>query len=167
MSRHHAITRKDSAAADEILQLVSFELGGEEYGVDVLAVREIIRMPAITKVPNVSAEVEGVFNLRGSIVSVISLRNRFGLGDREYDKSTRILVMDVDNIQTGFVVDAVAEVIRISSSEIQAPPTMIQSGGSEHECITGVLNRSDRLLLVLDVDRMFTENERDSLAAAA
>jgi purine-binding chemotaxis protein CheW len=86
-------------------------------------------MPDITKTPNVSADVEGVFNLERLGVPVISLRSRFNLGDREYNKATRILVMDVDNRQTGFVVDAVAEVIMISTSEIQDAPAMIQAGG--------------------------------------
>ncbi|QEM69075.1 purine-binding chemotaxis protein CheW [Geobacter sp. FeAm09] len=145
--------------AHEIIQLVSFELGGEEYGVDVLAVREIIRMPGITKMPNTPDYVDGIINLRGTVVPIISLRRRFGLDERENDRQSRILVMEAGGSLTGFVVDAVAEVIRISSSDIQPPPAITQ-GNLAQECITGVLNRTERLLIVLDLNRLFSDEEK-------
>jgi purine-binding chemotaxis protein CheW len=145
--------------AHEIIQLVSFELGGEEYGVDVLVVREIIRMPGITKMPNTSDYVDGIINLRGTVVPIVSLRRRFGLDERENDRQSRILVVEAGGSLTGFVVDAVAEVIRISSSDIQPPPA-ITLGNMAQECLTGVLNRAERLLIVLDLNRLFSDEEK-------
>lgn len=145
---------------DQLIQLVSFMLSSEEYGVEVLKVREIIRMPSITKMPNTPHYVEGIINLRGKVIPIISMRKRFGLCESEYDSHTRIMVMDVAGGLTGFVVDAVSEVIRIHSSEIQPPPTMV-SGNIDQEFITGVFNHAERLLIIMDVDRMFSAQERE------
>lgn len=155
----------DNIQHDELIQLVSFMLADEEYGVEVLKVREIIRMPTITKMPNTPHYVEGVINLRGKVIPIISMRKRFGLMESENNNQTRIMVMDVAGSLTGFIVDAVSEVIRIHSSEIQPPPSMVVSGGIGQEFITGVFNHADRLLIIMDVDRMFSDDERDSFAA--
>ena len=140
--------------SDELIQLVSFSLGNEEYGVEVLRVREIIRMPVVTRVPNPPLHVEGVINLRGKVIPIISLRTKFGIMVSEYDKQTRIIVMEVDGELKGFIVDSVSEVIRISSSEIQPSPTVAASG-VDQECITGVINQAERLLVLLDLEKMF------------
>ncbi|MDY0300441.1 MAG: chemotaxis protein CheW [Trichlorobacter sp.] len=165
MSTTALVSRTDAGAGrDELIQLVSFMLSGEEYGVEVLKVREIIRMPEITKMPNTPHYVEGIINLRGKVIPIISMRKRFGLMDADHDSHTRIMVMDVAGGLTGFVVDAVSEVIRIRSGEIQPPPTMV-SGNIDQEFITGVFNHTDRLLIIMDVDRMFSDSERESFAA--
>ena len=150
---------EERQASHEIIQLVSFELEGEEYGIDVLTVREIIRMPAITKMPNTPDYVDGIINLRGTVVPIISLRRRFGLPDRDQDRQSRILVMEVGDSLTGFVVDAVAEVIRISSAEIQPSPAIVQ-GNAAQDCITGVINHGERLLIMLDLNRLFSDEEQ-------
>lgn len=155
--------KEESATTDNIIQLVSFELGGEEYGVDVLAVREIIRMPAITRMPNTQDYVEGIINLRGTVVPIISLRKRFGLCESETDHNSRILVMEVGDGMTGFVVDAVSEVIRIRSTEIQPPPSLVLSQGVSQEFITGVYNHGERLLIIVDLGRMFSSEEQEYL----
>jgi purine-binding chemotaxis protein CheW len=146
---------------DELIQLVSFMLADEEYGVEVLKVREIIRMPTITKMPNTPQYVEGIINLRDRVIPIISMRKRFGLMENENNQHTRIIIMDVAGNLTGFIVDSVSEVIRIRSSEIQPPPSMVLSGGIGQEFITGVFNHADRLLIIMDVDRMFTDDERE------
>lgn len=143
----------------ELIQLVSFNLVQEEYGVDVLKVREIIRMPIITRVPNTPAYVEGVINLRGKVTPIISMRKRFSLPEAGYDKQTRIMVMDVGGELMGFIVDAVSEVIRISSSEIQPSPAVVSSG-IDQECIAGVINQAERLLVLLELEKMFSPEER-------
>jgi len=143
----------------ELIQLVSFNLAQEEYGVDVLKVREIIRMPTITRVPNTPHYVEGVINLRGKVIPIINMRKRFSLNDSEYDKQTRIMVMDVGGELMGFIVDAVSEVIRISSSEIQPSPAVVSSG-IDQECISGVINQAERLLVLLELEKMFSQDER-------
>jgi purine-binding chemotaxis protein CheW len=146
-------------AQQERMQLVSFNLDDEEYGVEVLKVREIIRMPNITRVPNTPPYVEGVINLRGKVIPVISLRKRFSLNAAEADGRTRIMVMDLTSELTGFIVDSVAEVIRISSGEIQPAPPVI-TGNIDQEYLSGVVNREDRLLVLLDLERLFTNDER-------
>ncbi len=155
-----------AAGGDQLIQLVSFMLSNEEYGVEVLKVREIIRMPGITKMPNTPHYVEGIINLRGKVIPIISMRKRFGLMEAEHDSHTRIMVMDVVGGLTGFIVDAVSEVIRIHSSEIQPPPNMV-SGNIDQEFITGVFNHADRLLIIMDVDRMFSQSEREFFASTS
>lgn len=143
----------------ELIQLVSFNLDQEEYGVDVLKVREIIRMPVVTRVPNTPHYVEGVINLRGKVIPIISMRKKFGLMEIDADKQTRIMVMDVSGDLMGFIVDAVSEVIRISGSEIQPSPAVVASG-IDQECIAGVINQAERLLVLLDLERMFSKDEK-------
>lgn len=158
MSMALAKTELHAAAGHELIQLVSFLVNHEEYGIEVLKIREIIRMPEITKVPSAPHYVEGIINLRGKVIPIISMRRRFGLDEVGHDSHTRIMVVDVAGGLTGFIVDAVSEVIRISNAEIQPPPAVI-AGGMEHECITGVINHGEHLLIVLDIDRMFSDEE--------
>ncbi|MDD2540764.1 MAG: chemotaxis protein CheW [Desulfuromonadaceae bacterium] len=160
-----ALVKLDETKNDELIQLVSFMLADEEYGVEVLKVREIIRMPTITKMPNVPQHVEGIINLRGKVIPIISMRRRFGLIENENNIQTRIIIMDVVGCLTGFIVDSVSEVIRIHSSEIQPPPSMVLSSGIGQEFITGVFNHAERLLIIMDVDRMFSEDERESFSS--
>ncbi len=162
MSNLPAIVKEKGQASPDIIQLVSFELEGEEYGVDVMTVREIIRMPQITTMPNTPDYVDGIINLRGAVMPIISLRRRFGLCDTEHDHKSRILVMELGEGATGFVVDAVAEVLRVSAAEIQPPPAIAQAGMVQ-ECISGVINHADRLLIVLDLGRLFCGQEAQLL----
>jgi purine-binding chemotaxis protein CheW len=105
--------------------------------------------------------VDGIINLRGTVVPIISLRKRFGLYERENDRQSLILVMEFGASLTGFVVDAVAEVIRISSAEIQPPPAIVY-GNAAQDCITGVINHAERLLIVLDLNRLFSDGEKEA-----
>ncbi len=150
---------KSDESRSELIQLVSFNLDQEEYGVDVLKVREIIRMPIVTRVPNTPHFVEGVINLRGKVIPIISMRKKFGLMETEYDKQTRIMVMDVDGELMGFIVDSVSEVIRVSGSEIQPSPAVVASG-IDQDCIAGVINQAERLLVLLDLEKMFSNDEK-------
>jgi len=161
-----AVNFKTDESKAELIQLVSFNLDREEYGVYVLKVREIIRITNVTRVPNTPYYVEGVINLRGKVIPIISLRKKFSLPEVENDKQTRIIVMDVDGELMGFIVDSVSEVIRISSSEIQPPPLVV-NGGVDQEYLSGVINRTDRLLVLLDLERVFSPAERNSLLSAA
>ena len=162
MSNLPAIVKEKGQASPDIIQLVSFELEGEEYGVDVMKVREIIRMPQITTMPNTPDYVDGIINLRGAVMPIISLRRRFGLCDTEHDHKSRILVMELGEGATGFVVDSVAEVLRVSAAEIQPPPDIAQAGMVQ-ECLSGVINHADRLLIVLDLGRLFCGQEAQLL----
>jgi len=162
MSTNALVKIGDEKKNDELIQLVSFMLAHEEYGVEVLKVREIIRMTTITKMPNVPQHVVGIINLRGKVIPIISMRRRFGQVENEDSSQTRIIIMDVCGTLTGFIVDSVSEVIRIHSSEIQPPPSMMTSGGVGQEFITGVFNHAERLLIIMDIDRMFSDEERES-----
>ena len=162
MANLPAIQSEGNNASGELIQLVSFKLDNEEYGIEVLKVREIIRMIPITHMPNTPSYVEGIINLRGKIIPVVSMRKKFGLMDRENCTQTRIVVMDISGELMGFVVDSVSEVIRILGSEIQPPPNVV-SGGIDQECITGVINQAERLLVLLDLERLFTHEEKELL----
>jgi purine-binding chemotaxis protein CheW len=163
MSINALVKIDDAVRHDKLIQLVSFNLDREEYGVDVLKVREIIRMPIVTRVPNTPHYVEGVINLRGKVIPIICIRKKFGLVETENDKQTRIIVMDVEGELMGFIVDAVSEVIRISGSEIQPSPAMV-AGGINQECIAGVINQAERLLVLLELEKMFSGDERQLFA---
>ncbi|MEF3697216.1 chemotaxis protein CheW [Desulfolutivibrio sp.] len=145
----------------ELMQLVTFSIGEEEFGVDILKVQEIIRMMEITKVPRAPDFVEGVINLRGKVIPIIDLRKRFGLSTREHDKHTRIIVIEINNMIVGFVVDSVSEVLRIPSNTVEPPPPVVS--GLESEYISGVGKLEDRLLILLDLDRLLSGEERDVL----
>jgi purine-binding chemotaxis protein CheW len=152
------------SSADELLQLVSFNLGEEEFGVDILKVQEINRMVPITRVPNTPVYVEGVINLRGKVIPIIDLRRRFGLDRREQDKNTRIIVVEISGKVVGFVVDSVSEVLRIPKSVTEPPPPII--AGVEADYITAVGKLQDRLLILLDLDKIFSMEETTQLHAA-
>jgi purine-binding chemotaxis protein CheW len=157
---------KKGESKHELIQLVSFNLGPEEYAVEVLKVREIIRMTTITHVPNTPPSVEGIINLRGKVIPIISLRNRFNMPGAEEDHHTRIMVMDIAGKLMGFIVDGVSEVIRISSGEIQPPPAMV-GNGVDQDFICGVIQHSDHLLLMLQMDQMLSNEEQDAFGAIA
>jgi purine-binding chemotaxis protein CheW len=162
----NALVKMDgSARHDELIQLVSFLLGKEEYGVEVLKVREIIRMTPITKMPNTAHHVEGIINLRGKVIPVIAMRKRFGLPESANNSHTRIIIMEVADGMTGFIVDGVSEVIRVRNTEIEPAPPLVQLDAANSEFITGIVNHAERLLVILDVDRMFSDDARNCLAA--
>ena len=114
--------------------------------------------------PNTPHYVDGVINLRGKVIPIISMRKKFGLMETENDKQTRIMVMDVDGELMGFIVDAVSEVIRISGSEIQPSPAVVASG-IDQECISGVINQAERLLVLLDLEKMFSNDEKNMFSS--
>jgi purine-binding chemotaxis protein CheW len=141
-------------AGEELLQLVSFKIGEEEFGVDILKVQEINRMIAVTRVPNAPNYVEGVINLRGKVIPVVDLRTRLGLARKEHDKNTRIIVVELSGKVIGFVVDAVSEVLRIPKSVTEPPPDVVN--GMNADYITAVGKLEDRLLTLLDLDKILT-----------
>jgi purine-binding chemotaxis protein CheW len=140
-----------NASHRDLLQLVSFHVGGEEFCLDILRVQEIIRIQALTRVPNSPDFVEGVINLRGKVIPVIALRKRFGLPELAYDKQTRIVVSETNGAVLGFIVDSVSEVLRIPADTVEPPPRL---GQVDREYVSGVGKLDDRLLILLDVDCM-------------
>ncbi len=154
-----------SATVGEQLQLVTFELGEEEFAIDILAVREINRMMQITRVPQSPADVEGVINLRGRIIPVVNLRQRFGMQPDHQSNESRIVVVDVNGHTIGFVVDRVHEVLRIDGSIVEAAPAMASSIDSDY--IRGVGKLEDRLLILIDLDRLFNRQQLSDISEVA
>ena len=136
-------------------QLVVFDLAHEASGVDIGTGREIIRMQDVTSVPYRPDYVSGVINLRGRITPVVDLRKRFELAQQEITRDSRIVVVDIDGDDIGMIVDAVTEVLRISTTQIHRPPsTMSAAGGSDY--IVGIAKLEERLVLLLDLERVLT-----------
>lgn len=155
------ILEAGSKTEQELLQLVSFQLGEEEFGVDILKVQEINRMLEITKVPNSPVFVDGVINLRGKVIPILNLRQKFNLERKEIDKQTRIVVVDIDGKVVGLVVDAVSEVLRLPSDTVEPPPPMVS--GVDSEYINGVGKLENRLLILLDLNKLLTTEEKEML----
>ncbi len=146
------------------LQLVTFSIGGEEFGVEILKVQEIVRSMEMTRVPNAPDFGEGVVNLRGRVIPIIDMRKRFGLERKEHDSRTRIIVIDMNGVVTGFVVDSVSEVLRLPRNTIEPPPPVV--AGIESEYISGVGKLEDRLLILLDMDSLLSSKEQRLLGQA-
>ena len=144
-----------------LLQLVTFNISNEEFGVDILKVQEIIRTMEITKVPRAPEFVEGVINLRGKVIPIIDLRRRFGMDFRKHDSQTRIVVIELNNMIVGFVVDSVSEVLRIPAATVVPPPAIVS--GVDSEYISGVGKLDDRLLILIDLEKLLSPEEHEAL----
>ena len=153
------------AGGDTLLQLVTFTMGTEDYAVDILKVQEINRMTEIAKVPNAPDYVEGVINLRGRVIPVISLRKRFGFEERGSDEQARIMIMDIQGITIGVIVDAVSEVLRIPSNTVEPTPHVATSLGTEF--IKGIAKLEDRLIILIDMDRLIEKTDGAAMLQAA
>jgi len=147
---------------EQFEQLVIFQLANEYYGVDIGAVNTIIRMQELTAVPQTPHYVEGVINLRGSIIPVIDLRKRFNLAQDATTKSSRIVVVEANGSLVGMIVDAVAETLRISTDMIEPPSCVISSAESEH--LRGIAKQDDRLVILLNIDLVMNGKEAQSFA---
>lgn len=147
---------------DDILQLVSFNIGEEEFGVDILKVQEIIRLVEITRVPNAPSFVEGVINLRGKVIPVIDLRKRIGMESIPPSSESRIVVVELENKIIGFLVDCVNEVLRISQSITEPPPPII--AGINADYITAIGKLEDRILILLDLEKILDTNQKADLS---
>jgi purine-binding chemotaxis protein CheW len=148
----------------ETIQVVSFKLGSEEYGVDIAQVQEINRMVAVTHVPRAPQFMEGVINLRGQLIPIIDLRARFGMPRAEHTKNTRIVVTEIGTKRVGMVVDSVSEVLRLPLDAIEPAPEMIT--GVDTEYIRGVGKIEDRLIILLDLARIISGAEKRELEAS-
>ena len=131
------------------IQVVSFKLGSEEYGVEIAQVQEINRMVAITRVPRAPQFMEGVINLRGQLIPIIDLRTRFAMPRAEHTKNTRIIVTEVGSKRIGIVVDSVSEVLRVARDQIEDATEIIS--GVDTEYVRGVGKVEDRLIIILDL----------------
>jgi chemotaxis signal transduction protein len=147
--------------ANDELQLVTFTLGNEEYGIPIAQIQEIDRLSKITKVPKAPDFVEGVTNLRGEVVPVVDTRKRFDLDVRTADDHTRIIIVDLNSVKTGLIVDSVHEVLSLSRADISAPPGTVQSG-IEQQFVSGIgtVENGKRIIFLLNVEEVLPKNER-------
>ncbi|HNV48843.1 MAG TPA: chemotaxis protein CheW [Spirochaetota bacterium] len=145
----------------ESAQYVTFVIGAEVYGVPVLKVQEIIGMTQITHVPNSLPYMKGVINLRGTVVPVVDMRIKFRMEERAYEVNTVILIVEVRGINIGMIVDAVSDVVEIPIKGIQDTPHF--SAKIETDFISGIGNRDDQLVIILDVDRILSQDEVESI----
>lgn len=155
----------NKSVSSELIQLVTFKLGKEEFGVDIFKVREINKMMSITKVPNAPSFVEGVVNLRGSVTPIIDLRARLGLQVSEVTEKTGIVVAELTDTTIGLIVDEVKEVLRIPADITEPPPALV--AGVHSEFITSVAKLENRLLILLDLSKILSFTEEQELMEVA
>lgn len=153
--------RKDQSN-DEVLQWVTFQLEEETYGINVMQVREVLRYTEIAPVPGAPDYVLGIINLRGNVVTVIDTRSRFGLMGGEITDNTRIIVIESERQVIGILVDSVAEVVYLRASEIDTTPSVGTDESSKF--IQGVSNREGKLLILVDLNKLLSEDEWDEMA---
>ena len=146
---------------DPILQWVTFKLDNETYGINVMRVQEVLRYTEIAPVPGAPSYVLGIINLRGNVVTVIDTRQRFGLNSTEVNDNTRIVIIEADKQGVGILVDSVAEVVYLRQSEIETAPNV----GNEESAkfIQGVCNKNNELLILVELEKMMSEEEWSEL----
>ncbi len=147
---------------DQVLQWVTFRLENETYGINVMQVQEVLRYTDIAPVPGAPGYVLGIINLRGNVVTVIDTRSRFGLPPSEVTENSRIVIIEAEKQVIGIMVDSVAEVVYLRSSEIESAPNV----GTEESAkfIQGVCNRGEELLILVDLNRLLSDEEWDELS---
>jgi purine-binding chemotaxis protein CheW len=146
---------------EDLRQFVSFIIAGEEFGVNILTVQEIIRPVEITRVPHAPEFVEGVINLRGRILPVIDLRTRFGFPEREQDDDMRIVVVEIGEQTIGFMTDSVQEVLRVDVTSIEPAPEI--AVGIDAGYLRGVAKLDERLLILLELENILSDDEAKEL----
>ncbi len=149
-------------AENKQIQLVTFQLGEELYGVDIMDVKEIVKVCAVRPIPNAPYYVEGIFNLRSEIIPVINLHKRFQIKkleqtDEESEFEGGFIILNIDDNKIGIIIDKIARVVAINTYEIKAPPQMISGIGTEY--ISGVIRQESRYLIMLDIRRLFNASE--------
>ncbi len=157
------MTQAAASANDPITQWVTFFLDNEKYGINVMQVQEVLRMTEIAPVPGAPDYVLGIINLRGNVVTVIDTRKRFGLPEQEADDATRIVIIEAENQVVGIVVDSVAEVVDLRASDIETAPNVGNDESSKY--IQGVTSRGEQLLILVDVNKLLSEEEWQEVGA--
>jgi len=159
--------RKDGADEQELseVQLVTFMLGAEEFGVPISQIQEIDRLGKVTKVPNAAQFIEGITNLRGEVIPVLDTRKRFELEAKTADDRTRIIIVDMGGIKTGLVVDSVREVLNLARKDIAPPPEAIGSA-IDQQFISGIgkVDAGKRMIVLLDVEKILSRQEQVHLS---
>ncbi len=162
MSQANEVEVRKDQVNDEVLQWVTFQLEDETYGINVMQVREVLRYTEIAPVPGAPDYVLGIINLRGNVVTVIDTRSRFGLNQGEITDNTRIIVIESEHQVIGILVDSVAEVVYLRSSEIDTTPSVGTDESAKF--IQGVSNREGKLLILVDLNKLLSDEEWEEMA---
>jgi len=161
MSDERRSVNENADTNDEVLQWVTFKLDSETYGINVMQVQEVLRYTEIAPVPGAPNYVLGIINLRGNVVTVIDTRSRFGLRSSEVTDNTRIVIIEAEKQVIGILVDSVAEVVYLRASEIDVAPNV---GNDESaKFIQGVSNRDGELLILVDLNKLLSDDEWDEI----
>lgn len=155
INKQNASLSGDDSKIDEVIQLVGFVVGDEEFCVPILSIQEIIKPIEWTRVPQTPAYIIGVFNLRGSVIPLIDLRSRFGLPTMKHTDETRFIVMKNRDDVAGFVIDRLTEAIRLPKRDVGPAPETISA---EESLIDGVGKQADRIITILKVDKLLERN---------
>ncbi|MDH3451993.1 MAG: chemotaxis protein CheW [Gammaproteobacteria bacterium] len=147
----------EAAQLADVSQWVTFKLGAETYGVNVMQVQEVLRVSEIAPVPGAPDYVLGIINLRGNVVSVLDIRLRFGLQQKTADDTTRIIIIELESQTIGILVDSVAEVEDVQSGEVDTAPAVGNEESSRY--IAGIVSRPNGLLILVDVQRLLSEQQ--------
>ena len=151
------------ARSETVSRWVTFQLENETYGIDVMQIREVLRSTEISPVPGAPSYVLGIINLRGNVVAIIDTRSRFGLASREdVDDASRILILEAGDYVVGFLVDSVSEVAELQNSHIETAPDTGSGDGSRF--ISGLYNRKEGLLILVDANKLLSDDELAELA---
>ena len=153
--------KESTHAAEDANQFVTFAIGSEVYGVEVLRVQEIIGMTQITHVPNAVAFMKGVINLRGAVVPVIDMRLKFGMSEKEYDAFTVIIIVEISDRLIGMIVDTVSDVANIPLETIQNTPHFTAQIATDF--VRGIGQLEDKLVIILDVEKILTADEMKNI----
>ena len=157
-NRGNAGSDREGGRADgKTLQFVGFRLDREEYAIPITTIQEIIVMKPITRIPQVPASIEGLINLRGSVLPIINLRRLFGLPPRDFDDETRTVIVNVGGRTLGYVVDEVTQVMRLAADQIQPAPVAVAAVARRH--IAGLARLDERLLIILDIEKLLAPEE--------
>jgi len=156
---------KKEVVEDNTLQLVSFQLGKERYGIDIMDVKQINGIEDVRPIPNAPIYVEGLFNLRGEIIPVINLQKRFNFEKNELSEEEKLLsgfiIININNMDIGIIIDKILKVVSVDKLTIQPPPQIISGIGTEY--IHGVVNEDEGYLVILDTRRLFSRGELQSI----
>jgi purine-binding chemotaxis protein CheW len=149
------------AERENQLQLVTFKLGNETYGIDIMDVKEIQRLQETRPIPNAPSYVEGIFKLRNDIIPVVNLHKRFHIKKAETSEEDAILsgiiILDIDGMRIGIIIDRVARVVTVEYDQIQPPPQIISGIGAEY--IQGVVRQEEGYLIILNIRKLFSTKE--------
>ncbi len=153
------------AIGDSQFQLVTFQLGEELYGVDIMDVKEIVKIQNVRPIPNAPYYVEGIFNLRSEIIPIISLHKRFRLAEvkktEDDDFEGGFIILNIEGNKIGIIIDRVARVVMVNNDEVKPPPQMLSGIGTEY--IHGVIRQENGYLIMLDIRRLFNPKELQKL----